>query len=327
MNSPKVSVIIPVYNVDHYLEQCVNSILGQSFGDFELILVDDGSTDRSGAICDEYEKKDVRVKVIHQQNAGSSAARNTGLKVANGIYILFVDADDWVNPNHIESMVETAERESADVVFCGFFYEYPKKSVVFDNHPQSSTGRGVVIESFKNRLHAGVQYKLIQRSLLADNQLSFPKYGYYEDMYLSTEILFHARKIVSTGSVTYHYRYNPLSETNESNPSVRIEKYYEFIRNMEELASKLSLWDDAELEAALYDMINRNKIILLELPFSAKQEILRGYESFPDSWKWYNVGVSLARMFYYFALRFRVLLFAQIYKHFRIIVRNKLKGI
>lgn len=183
MNSPKVSVIIPVYNVDHYLEQCVNSILGQSFGDFELILVDDGSKDQSGAICDEYEKKDVRVKVIHQQNAGSSAARNTGLKVANGIYILFVDADDWVDSNHIESMVETAERESADVVFCGFFYEYPRKRVVFDNRPQSSAGRGVVIESFKNRLHAGVQYKLIQRSLLVDNQLSFPKYGYYEDMY------------------------------------------------------------------------------------------------------------------------------------------------
>ena len=162
-----------------------------------------------------------------QQNAGSSAARNTGLKVANGIYILFVDADDWVDSNHIESLVETAERESADVVFCGFFYEYPRKSVVFNNHPQSSAGRGVVIESFKNRLHAGVQYKLIQRSILIDNQLSFPKYGYYEDMYLSTEILFHARKIVSTGSVTYHYRYNPLSETNESNPSVRIEKYYD----------------------------------------------------------------------------------------------------
>ena len=103
--NPKVSVIIPVYQAQDFLGLCLDSVLAQSFTDYELILVDDGSMDASGIICDEYERKDGRIKVIHQQNVGSSAARNTGLEEAKGDYILFIDADDWVDSNHLERVL------------------------------------------------------------------------------------------------------------------------------------------------------------------------------------------------------------------------------
>lgn len=324
--SPKVSVVVPVYNVDSYLEQCVNSILSQSFGDFELILVDDGSTDRSGEICDAYAGKDARIKVIHQQNAGIPAARKAGLEEARGCYILFADSDDWIDTNHIESLVIMAEHEKADVVFCGFYIEYPRKAVRCLNIPQSSTGKGIVVECLNDRLHAGVVFKLIRRNIFVDNHISFPKYNYFEDMYLTTEILLHVRKTASTGEATYHYRYNPHSETNSINPTLRVQKFNEFISNMEELADRQSLLADKDLEEAFYDRINMNKIFLLELPFSSRREIVCCYERLSDSWKWYKVGISVVRLFNYLALRYKYLTVAQLYKHLRTTIKRILKG-
>ena len=112
---PKVTVIVPVYNVEQYLRRCIDSILAQTFGDLELILVDDGSADSSGVICDAYAEKDSRVKVIHQKNSGVSAARNTGLDAAEGEYIAFVDSDDHVDPDYLAALLQT----KADLVICG----------------------------------------------------------------------------------------------------------------------------------------------------------------------------------------------------------------
>ncbi len=323
---PKVSVIVPIYNVQDYLRQCLDSVIGQTFSDYELILVDDGSTDGSGLICDEYDNKDKRVKVIHQENAGLPAARKVGIEHSQGEYVLYVDADDWVDDNHLDILVRKAEQEEADVVICGFYFEFPRKQVKSVNSPASLTGKGVIIESFKNSIHAGVVFKLIRRSLFTDYHISFPRYNYFEDMYLSTGLLLHTEKIASTGCSTYHYRYNPLSLTNIHNPSIRFEKYYEFIHNMEDLSEKYALLDDKELEDAFYDLVNRNKILLLELPFSSGRDIRRAYECFPHSWKWYKVGFSLVRMLYYFALRYHYLRGAQIYKHVRDIIKRILKG-
>lgn len=114
----KISVIVPVYNCAPYLNRCVDSILRQTFHNIELLLIDDGSTDSSGAICDEYAAKDPRVRVIHQANAGVSAARNAGLDAATGAYAGFVDADDWVDPAMFESLIQQAESTGADIVMC-----------------------------------------------------------------------------------------------------------------------------------------------------------------------------------------------------------------
>ena len=112
---PKLSVIVPVYNTEKYLRECIDSILAQTFTDFELILVDDGSTDNSGTICDEYAEKDPRIQVIHQQNGGATAARRSGVRCACGEYITFVDSDDWISEDMYRIMVE---HTSADIVIC-----------------------------------------------------------------------------------------------------------------------------------------------------------------------------------------------------------------
>lgn len=119
---PELSIIVPIYKVEKYLPKCIESILNQSFIDFELILVDDGSPDYCGLICDEYAGKDSRVKVIHQNNQGVSAARNAALDVAAGRYLGFVDADDWIEKDMYQTMLQTAFANGADVVICGIQY-------------------------------------------------------------------------------------------------------------------------------------------------------------------------------------------------------------
>lgn len=119
----KVSIILPIYNVEEYIAECLDSIINQTYRNLEIILVDDGSPDGSGKICDEYQQKDDRIVVVHKKNEGVSAARNTGLELATGEYITFADPDDWLESDMIEKMVEVLGRRQADISFCRFHTE------------------------------------------------------------------------------------------------------------------------------------------------------------------------------------------------------------
>lgn len=127
--SKKVSVIVPVYNTEAFLDQCVQSILAQSYPTLELILVDDGSPDRCPALCDGYAAQDKRIRVIHKENGGAQLARKAGLNAASGAYVLFVDSDDWIEPDTVECCMEAALRDEADCVLFGYVREYPHQSV------------------------------------------------------------------------------------------------------------------------------------------------------------------------------------------------------
>ena len=116
---PRVSIIVPMYGVEKYVEQCIDSLLKQTLQEIEIILVDDGSPDRSGEIADEYAKKDSRIKVVHQKNSGLGPARNTGIRVATGDYIGFVDSDDWANHQMFARLYEVAVKNNADIVVSG----------------------------------------------------------------------------------------------------------------------------------------------------------------------------------------------------------------
>ena len=118
MKHPKISIIIPVYNVEKYLDRCIDSIINQSLKDIEIILVDDGSPDNCPQLCDEWAKKDSRIKVIHKENAGLGMARNTGMQHATGEYIAFIDSDDYVDLDMYAKLLEKAELHNADIVYC-----------------------------------------------------------------------------------------------------------------------------------------------------------------------------------------------------------------
>lgn len=125
-----ISVIIPVYNTNVYLRQCVESVIAQTYKKLEIILVDDGSTDDSGTLCDHLAARDERIKVIHQPNGGAGAARNTGIKAAKGEFVAFVDSDDWIDPEMLEYMREKLRRTGSDIAVCGFRYEYRHRTDV-----------------------------------------------------------------------------------------------------------------------------------------------------------------------------------------------------
>ena len=120
-----ISVIVPVYNVEPYLRECIESILGQTYRDFELILVNDGSTDDSGTICDEYAAQDTRIRVLHQKNSGVSVARNVGLDSVQGEYIAFVDSDDRVSKDYLAYLNDLIQIECADIACCDFLQNHP----------------------------------------------------------------------------------------------------------------------------------------------------------------------------------------------------------
>ena len=126
---PKVSIIVPVYNVEKYLDRCMSSLLNQTLKDIEIIMVDDESPDNCPQLCDEYARKDERVKVIHKKNGGLGLARNSGLEIATGEYVAFVDSDDFVDINMYQELYSTADSYDSDIVYCGF-YEYKNESNV-----------------------------------------------------------------------------------------------------------------------------------------------------------------------------------------------------
>ena len=152
----KVSVIVPVYNVENYLERCIKSILGQTYENLELILVDDGSTDTSPAICDRYQN-DPRVKVLHKENEGAGETRNKGIDLASGEFLTFVDADDYLAACFLERLMEVSHKEGCDIVQCGFlfgsemFYSFEReqnakcKTLIFDNHTVFDTRKAKIM--------------------------------------------------------------------------------------------------------------------------------------------------------------------------------------
>lgn len=200
-----VSVIIPIYCVEMYLEQCIASVVQQTHTELEIILVDDGSPDQCPAICDLWAKRDSRITVVHKTNGGLSEARNVGIDQAHGNYIIFVDSDDWIEPNMVECMLSVLEKQRADICACGIFYEYPQKTVIreVDSFVGNST------DTFK-RLYNETSYpvsawnKLYRRKCW--NKLRFPTGKICEDAFTTYLLIDQAQTIVQLSTPYYHYR-------------------------------------------------------------------------------------------------------------------------
>ena len=147
-NNQKVSVIVPVYNVSRFLPECIESVINQTYGDFELILVDDGSTDGSGIICDNYASKDNRIIVLHKTNGGLTSARNAGLSTASGEWIMHLDGDDWIEPDMLFEFVATADREKADLVEGSFRKVWDNGKVLEYSLPYDHTDKETLLKSY-----------------------------------------------------------------------------------------------------------------------------------------------------------------------------------
>lgn len=213
----KVSIIIPVYGVEAYLEECINSLLNQTYTNLEIIVIDDASPDRCPEICDSYTQVDQRVRVIHKLNGGAASARNIGLNILTGEYFTFVDSDDYVKPTYIEELVVNLEDHDADISVCSFEYLYKDKTVVKGYQGNLVTMTQIdFLKRFLTDWTCGIIWnKLFKVELL--KQIRFPEGHKIDDEFFTYRLFMKAEKVVMFSSILYEYRMRSSSVMNATN--------------------------------------------------------------------------------------------------------------
>ena len=243
MATKMLSIIVPVYNVSRYLYGCIESILNQEFQDFELILVDDGSVDDSGKICDEYAGKDNRIHVIHQKNGGVSSARNTGIENASGKYIAFVDADDTMEPNMYSTMVTNAEQSGSDYVICGLkiLFANNTEDILYSLPENVLMNRDSVIKVLLYSIYSNENIinspcnKLYRLDLIRNNQIRFLKRRRAEDWLFNIRYLENSQSALYINEPLYNYVRN-----NESVMSRVLPEQYEIWKENAQIRKEIA---------------------------------------------------------------------------------------
>lgn len=256
--SIKVSIIVPVYNVEKYLKRCVDSLCNQTYTNIEIILIDDGSTDSSGQKCDDHHKNDVRIKVYHQQNKGLSGARNTGIIHSTGEYLMFVDSDDYIANDAVEHFVKIANAHEPDVVI-GEAVQISGKTIKPMVHHnlipgKNYTGKEYIIAAIKDRAwYAPVWLNLYKKIFIAENNLFFKEGIFHEDLEIEPRWAMCAKKIVYVNGVFYFYEKREDSITcNKQKEEKRKKDIFSILNGW-----KRSFDDvvDTELQKYLYGML------------------------------------------------------------------------
>jgi len=275
MFNPKVSVIVPVYNVEKYINRCIDSILSQTFTDFECILVDDCTPDNSGKICDEYALQDHRIKVIHKPvNEGLPQARKTGFEHSSGDYISNVDSDDYIENNMFEKMYSKASSEDLDFLYCDFYIHDKNDKIDYivplkhkDNFVDNVKIFVLNIES-----KSYLWNKIVKRSVY--EKINFPIYGCFEDKCILAQIVFFSNKLNYLNESFYHYIYNSSSIINNkkkrlnnfNEQKININNVILFLKsnyneNLDEFEPELSIrmnWLKKNDPSSLFNNFRRN---------------------------------------------------------------------
>ena len=277
---PLISVIVPIYNVEQYLRKCVDSIISQTYRNLEIILIDDGSPDECGKICDEYALKDERIIVIHQKNGGLSAARNTGLDICKGEYISFIDSDDFISPFFIEMLyrgVHDYNCEIATVEHGVSFIDGNDESVVFatdklDCSYEEIAPREAIRMMMYQRLPNGAPWRLYKREIFSD--IRFPVGWLYEDAATTHKLFMKAKKMVIVHADVYAYRLR-------QNSIIRMKFTPEKLISItigEQIVREVTEYDEELYDAACSRAFAMNYHVFLQIP-------LRDRESMTKTWK------------------------------------------
>lgn len=222
---PTVSIIVPIYKVEKYLRKCIDSILSQSFCDFELILVDDGSPDNCPKLCDEYALKDERIRVIHKENGGLSDARNAGIKIAQGKYIGFVDSDDYIAPDMYKTLYELAEKHTADIAVCDAVLVSEDQEAAFTDSESIQVfnkEQALVANIYERKINVNAWNKLYRRELFA--KIRYPKGMLYEDLATTYKLIDLSQKVVYTKAKKYAYLQRSGSIMNQTSYKMKADK-------------------------------------------------------------------------------------------------------
>ena len=316
MQNPGISIVVPVYNLEKYIKHCLDSIARQTFSNFEVLLIDDGSTDNSGAICDEYAQRDNRFHAYHKANGGLASANQYGLERATGKYIINVDPDDWVEDEMLASLYSKAEEDDADMVICDFYMDYPKKQLYKSQQPDSLEPDHIIDSLFSGKLHGSHCNKLIRVSCIREGHVSFVEgANYCENLLFNVQVLTHIKKVSYIHASFYHYvQYaDNTSYTNPSNTKW-LKNYEIYQKEAERLAGELNkpwIRDSVHMnklmgmirhryikKSEFKKELNRNDVrwVTKDMPYKNKTLLyVAKYISFPLSQRLYSLFMTTFR--------------------------------
>jgi len=288
----KVSVIVPIYNVEKYLARCLDSIMAQTFTDFECILVDDGSPDNCPKICDEYIKKDKRFKVIHKENGGLSSARNAGIDVATGDYISFIDSDDWIACDFIEALLFAITKYNADIASTGVKRvlpgENPPYKIAAEYKTQLFTSRQALDDFYGSRQFATSSscVKLYKKSCFS--QIRFPEGMLSEDVWVNRRILYSANTLVYVEGKRYFY----LLRSNSITGLTRPKSIYDIIAIEEDAALFWRNLNEKKWETAAVNQIIFFCLLAYAQYYPQEKELLRFCDGFLIKYRKLNYKIK-----------------------------------
>lgn len=285
--NPLISVIVPVYKVEKFLDRCITSIVEQTYTNLEIILVDDGSPDNSGKICDEWAKKDSRIKVIHKENGGLSDARNCGTEIAHGEYITFIDSDDYVLPEYVEYLYNNLKEHDADISCCDLFEVYNKERVTCfkENDSLNSikiiSGRDACFEMYSQKYMVYLiiaPCKLYRKELI--RKFPFPIGKLHEDEATTYKFLFHSKKLSLGDKKLYAYFQNENSITHINNEkrindiTLAFSDRAKYFKKSDERDLEIAAWD-CLASFYIYNAIDENRRLYKEQINFLKVRILK----------------------------------------------------
>lgn len=263
------SVIVPVYNVEKYLQQCADSVLNQTYTDFELILVDDGSTDQSGKVCDQYALLDKRVKAIHKENGGLSSARNVGISSSAGEYLVFVDSDDWIETDSLKEFAKIICQSAPEVIETILMEEYENEQVFADRHfsdylkEKFTRDRALNWIANESENMWPAQKRICKREFIIKNNLFFAEGRLQEDLDWTTRLCYYARSFCGYSRCWYHYRRKREGSITNSVNGKYITDAIEMAasdRKYQDRNDRYSVRVFDQLIAAVYSSINMYKL-------------------------------------------------------------------
>lgn len=286
-----ISIVVPIYNVEKYLVKCIESITAQTYRNLEIILVNDGSTDSCGKICDVYAERDKRIKVIHKANGGLSDARNAGIEAAEGYYIGFVDSDDYINVNMYERLINIMNADNSQIAVCNFslVYEETEKNIYedknFDNNNLLIDNKDKLVEyCMKSNYDAFTVAwnKLYKRELF--NGIRYPKGKIHEDVFTTYKLLYKAEKISYTKNAMYYYLQRKTSIMGQKFNVKRLHRLEALQEQLEFYISRKEqeMWD---ITLFYYKLFLIHMIIAVEKSAEIDRDIINSYKVF------YNVQI------------------------------------
>ena len=283
----KISVIVPVFRVEKYINRCINSIIRQEYQNIEIILVDDGSFDNSGKICDEYAKKDERIVVVHQKNRGLSAARNCGIDISKGEYICFIDSDDWISSDYVSTLFGLIVNNDADMAVCS--YIRTEKEDALCNVPEDNIVEEYSsIEAMEKMYKQGIEgigmtiacNKLYRKYLF--KEIRYPENRYFEDIGTTYKLLYNSSKVIYIKKAMYYYFVNNESITRTNTNK---KKMIDIIELLEE---ELEFYKDKDLTKMYFLCYRRLMENLIKMYYESNDNIGKEFsEWIADKYKFY----------------------------------------